>query len=184
MKKAAILILAALVAVPALYAEDEGKRDPFAISIGAEAAIGLTGAFAGAQARFVWQPGFLGLSVGVGADAGVSVADVYLIPSAGVRIGWLALDGGASIKLVDAPAPAGLTEAALQTVAPFARAGLSIPIGPIALDVGARLMMTDTYAEMAIDSVGDLIAAPFAMAIVTALGFVKIDAGISYVLRF
>lgn len=184
MKRLPVMALALLAAATVSSADDSEKQHEYSISAGADAAFGLTGILVGGQARFIWKPNFFGLSAGVRAETDVNALDVYLIPNAGVRLGWFVLEGGASIKAVDAPAPQGQMEASLEPVSPFIRAGLSIPIGPLSIDIGARAMMTDTYIAMEVDDIGDAIAAPIVVAIIAVLGIVKLDLGLNYAYSF
>lgn len=180
-KKVALFLLIALA--PILAVAEDGKK-AFFVSGGVGATAGITGAFAGGQAQIGWKPGFLGLALGARGDVGLSVPDAYVTPFAGLRLGWLALEGGLTIKAADAPEPAGYTEAAVEGASPFFRAGLSVPIGPVSIDLGARFMASDSYTALEVDDIGDVIAAPIAIALITVMGFVKIDLGLSYTLRF
>jgi len=184
MKRTLFLVFTLLVAATTSFADGDEEPPDFAVSVGPDAALGLTGVLVGGQARFLWKPSFFGLSAGVRAETDLNAFDVYLIPSAGVRLGWFSLEGGASIKAFDAPAPAGQLEASLEAVSPFARAGLSIPVGPLTIGIGARAMLTDTYVEMEVDDLGDAIAAPIVVAIIAVLGAVKLDIGLDYIYSF
>jgi len=180
--------LAALAFVAPVNAE---PRQPFSLELGPETALGLSGALAGGQLVLSWQPGFLGVQLGARVDAGLTAGDAYAMPSAGLRLGWLALEGGAVFKVLDAPAPAGYKAVSVDGVTPFLRAGLAVPIGPVALDLGLRAMITNTYysetdnppqdLEGAIGSaIGDIISA----IVLTLLGALKLDLSLRYVLRF
>lgn len=190
MKKAMIIALSALVAVSAAYAQDidedtaEGGKPAMSISVGPEVAASLTGAFAGVQAQFAWRPGFLGLVAGVRADVYLSQPDVYVIPSAGVRLGWFELTGGAAFKVYDAPEPPNYIEASTEGASPFLRAGLDVPIGPVSVGLGARLMVADTYTESTAETVGDAIGEGIAAAIVAVFSIFQLDLGLSYRLTF
>lgn len=173
-----------IIACAPLVAMAEDERKAFFVSGGAEASAGITGVFAGGQAQIGWKPGFFGVTLGVRGDANLAVPDVYVSPIVGLRLGWLALEGGATLKTIDAPEPAGYTEANVEGTAPFFRAGLAVPIGPLTLDLGARFMASDSYTMIEVDDIGDAIAAPIVVALITAMGFVKIDLGLSYVLKF
>lgn len=186
MRKAVIVALAALVSVSAAYAqgiEDESVEETkpsMSISMGPEVAVSLTGAFVGAQAEFAWQPGFFGLVAGVRADVYLPQPDVYVIPSAGIRLGWFELTGGATIKVYDAPEPADYIEASTDQASPFIRAGLAVPIGPVAVGLGARVMVADTYTESTAETIGEAIGEGIGAAIVAVLSIFQIDLGLSY----
>ena len=184
MKRASIFMVALLIPATIAVSEDVEAKQEFAVSIGPDAALGLTNILVGAQARFLWKPGFFGLSAGVRAETDVNAFDVYLVPSAGLRLGWLSIEGGAGFKVYDAPAPEGQVEAALSEPSPFIKAGLSIPVGPVSIDAGARLQLTDTYAIMEVDDVGDAIAAPIVVALLAVLGMAKLDLGLNYAYWF
>lgn len=186
MKKAIVVALSALVAISAAYSQDidegtaEGGKPAMSISVGPELAVSLSGAFAGVQAQFAWQPGFFGLVAGVRADAYLTRPDVYLIPSAGLRLGWFELTGGATFKVYDAPEPAGYIEASADQPSPFVRAGLAVPIGPVAVGLGARLMVADSYTESTAETVGEAIGEGIGAAIVAIFSVFQIDLGLSY----
>lgn len=190
MTACAALVGLAVMATPARAEEPEARR-PFSVEIGPEAAVGMTGALAGGQLVLAWQPGFLGAQLAARVDAGLLAGDAYAVPSAGIRLGWLALEGGAVLKVLDAPAPVGYKVASVEGVTPFLRAGLAVPLGPVALDLGLRAMVTNTYysetedpprdLEGAVGSaIGDIIAAM----ILTILGAVKVDLAVRYAFRF
>ncbi|MBN2874275.1 MAG: hypothetical protein JXM71_04195 [Spirochaetales bacterium] len=184
MKRITATLMLCALALCAVPAEDQADKPAFSASVGPEVIVGINGAFVGGQASFAWQPGFFGIEAGVRGDLKLGIPDAYALPGVAVRLGWLSLGGGAVIRVADAPAPDGYTEASIDQVAPFVRAGLAIPIGPVAVDIGARVMPTDTYNEIEVDDVGDLIVMPFVVAILAVMDFVKLDAGLYYVARF
>lgn len=190
MRNTIIVALAALVSISAAYSQeaDEGTiddREPaLSVSVGPEVAASLTGAFAGVQAQFAWRPGFFGLVAGVRADVYLSQPDVYVIPSAGVRLGWFELTGGAAFKVYDAPEPPNYIEASTEGASPFLRAGLDVPIGPVSVGLGVRLMVADTYTESTAETVGDAIGEGIAAAIVAVFSIFQLDLGLSYRLTF